>query len=226
MGLIMDQKGFTLIELMVSVAIIGILVLIATLLYQDYTKRTYIAEGLALTGPLKAQAMEYFSVHGKTLSNSAERLCLEEIANGGGFPSGWGGNNILCPNSPAGTYKRYQGQGTYGITTNPTFYYNPVDKDGNLLDWDYNQSDVIVVFYNQKVDSTFTPPWTVFGSRINLNGAHVSIGATYKEGSSYWRCIGKGNKIKLEWLPPNCREEILNNPYFNYNDDNPAENPF
>jgi type IV pilus assembly protein PilA len=47
------QKGFTLIELMIVVAIIGILAAIALPAYQDYTVRTRISEGLGLVDSLK-----------------------------------------------------------------------------------------------------------------------------------------------------------------------------
>ena len=50
------QKGFTLIELMIVVAIIGILAAVALPAYQDYTVRTRITEGLNLVEPAK-QAM-------------------------------------------------------------------------------------------------------------------------------------------------------------------------
>lgn len=48
------QKGFTLIELMIVIAIIGILAAIALPAYQDYTIRTRVSEGMSLAGGLKA----------------------------------------------------------------------------------------------------------------------------------------------------------------------------
>ena len=65
------QKGFTLIELMIVVAIIGILAAIAIPAYQDYTIRAQVTEGLNLAGAAKAAVAESFSNTGVAPANRA-----------------------------------------------------------------------------------------------------------------------------------------------------------
>ena len=73
------QKGFTLIELMIVVAIIGILAAVALPAYQDYTVRARISEGLVM-------------------ASSAKLAVAENASNGREFASGWTGpaatNNV------------------------------------------------------------------------------------------------------------------------------------
>lgn len=59
-----NHKGFTLIELMIVVAIVGILAAIALPAYQDYTVRTRISEGLTLAASAKLAVTETFASSG------------------------------------------------------------------------------------------------------------------------------------------------------------------
>jgi type IV pilus assembly protein PilA len=58
------QKGFTLIELMIVVAIIGILAAVAIPAYQDYTIRAQVSEGLSLASGAKTALAEFYNNRG------------------------------------------------------------------------------------------------------------------------------------------------------------------
>ena len=58
------QKGFTLIELMIVIAIVGILAVVALPAYQDYTARAQMSEALTLAEGQKSAVVEYYSDKG------------------------------------------------------------------------------------------------------------------------------------------------------------------
>jgi len=58
------QKGFTLIELMIVVAIVGILAAVALPAYQDYTSRAKVVEPVSLLSGLKIDVSDYFTDKG------------------------------------------------------------------------------------------------------------------------------------------------------------------
>lgn len=66
-----QQAGFTLIELMIVVAIIGILAALAIPAYQDYTIRAQVSDGLSLAGASKVGIAEYYQNRGNYPSTQA-----------------------------------------------------------------------------------------------------------------------------------------------------------
>jgi type IV pilus assembly protein PilA len=68
--LIRSERGFTLIELMIVVAIIGILSAIGVPAYLSYTARAQVMEGLNLAGGWKTAIVEYYNVNGSWPSQS------------------------------------------------------------------------------------------------------------------------------------------------------------
>ncbi|HGM2175714.1 TPA: pilin, partial [Neisseria gonorrhoeae] len=65
------QKGFTLIELMIVIAIVGILAAVALPAYQDYTARAQVSEAILLAEGQKSAVTEYYLNHGEWPENNS-----------------------------------------------------------------------------------------------------------------------------------------------------------
>ncbi len=133
------QQGFTLIELMIVVAIIGILAAIAVPAYQDYTIRSRVGEGASLAGAAKT-AVDV---------THAEGITLQSLPAGGNISYG-----LTAGVSYNAKYVSYVSVLTNGVVEvglknipelggarNTTWHYVPTDRGGNLR-WDVSSMTI------------------------------------------------------------------------------------
>jgi len=86
------NSGFTLIELMIVVAIIGILAAVAIPQYQNYVARAQVAEGFALTSGAKTALLEYLNTTGKWPAEATSTLGVHEQL---GLPDSYPGSGTI-----------------------------------------------------------------------------------------------------------------------------------
>jgi type IV pilus assembly protein PilA len=185
------QQGFTLIELMIVIAIIAILAAFAIPAYQDYTKRTYVAEGLTLASAAKLAVSEYVAVNGSFTAETQARDCkagTSTILNIDTCNAAFG---LPDPDEITG-----QAVKAIGIAT----------------------SGYIFIAYNERVapvgSSEITgtlmsnyPVLAIIMANYDMNNSNG--GDKYEGGSIRWIC-GSDPKIfttiPTKWLPANCRQ--------------------
>lgn len=125
------QKGFTLIELMITVAIVGILAAVALPAYQNYTIRAQVSEGFTLSGGLQTAVAESY-------------------AQKGSFPADLAAIGVTS--APKGKYTKSVGMAngvitvTYGAGANTkitdgTVTLTPTDDGQGNLHWKCTQDD-------------------------------------------------------------------------------------
>ena len=128
------QKGFTLIELMIVVAIIGILAAIAIPAYSDYTERAKVSELVTIASACKGSVTEFYQSEGVFPTDNNEAGCNETqtekiqsiIVSGGSATSGT--ITVLSNLTKA--------------TGNYVLVGTPVSATDDTVQWDCTSSDI------------------------------------------------------------------------------------
>jgi len=149
------QRGFTLIELMIVVAIIGILAAIAIPAYQDYTVRARVSEGLSL-------------------ASSAKTAVTENAANGQTFNLGWDAPSATR-NVASVAINTGSPRGVVTIT------YNAVAGGGTLLLVPHTGTTAAPV----ELPAIGTPPPGSVSWKCKAAGSTFSLGGTATLAAKY-----------------------------------------
>lgn len=128
----MKNKGFTIIELMIAIAIIGILAAIAVPQYNNYTTRAKISEGLSMVASAKTAVAEF--KQSKGVWPSASDAGIIDSALKGTYVS----SILIDPNSgganPTVLIISYDPQATFGNASKVEnqLYFTAFDSDGTI----------------------------------------------------------------------------------------------
>ena len=122
------QQGFTLIELMIVVAIIGILAAIAIPAYQDYTIRAQVSEGLSLSAGSKTAVAEYYTNRGTWPLNNASAGVATAASIEGNYVS----QVAISSGLITVTYSNTAPQQANAAINTDTIELSPIDNGGSV----------------------------------------------------------------------------------------------
>ena len=123
------MQGFTLIELMIVVAIIAILAAIALPAYQDYTIRSQVSEGSVLADGAKTAVAEYYTNTGKFPPNNTSAGLATAASIQGNYVS------QLAVLANVGTIEATYGNKANAAITGKLLDFSPYSKGGGSIAW-------------------------------------------------------------------------------------------
>jgi type IV pilus assembly protein PilA len=137
---IRNARGFTLIELMIVVAIVAILAAIAIPAYQDYTIRSRVSECVAAAAACKTSVSEYYANFGAMPANETDAGCSTSQTSDCTAPVVDGTGNITI--TAQGDLAVLLGNRTSPLD----LVFDPDDATGAIENWDCTLSTILPQF--------------------------------------------------------------------------------
>lgn len=178
MSVMNQNKGFTLIELMIVVAIIGILAMIALPAYQTYTKKVYVAEGMNLFTSIKTAVIENHAVGGQAAATDFIAL-------------GFSKDQLVAQNNP----KRLKMSSPLKYIDMESIKYNMIPEPVNRFTLVYDekvgkqQNELVIEMYPAQLDS---------------NNQNI-VRSNYKTVCVTYLKTNAAKAIPNEYLPATCK---------------------
>ena len=126
------QQGFTLIELMIVVAIIGILAALAVPAYQDYTIRSKVSEGASLASAARTAVDVYFSENGTLKLPTANPHASLGLSQATSYKGKYVSNITIVGGAAPTITVQLKPLTELGEASGDSFQYIPHNRGGNL----------------------------------------------------------------------------------------------